>query len=77
MPNRWNYWDGRRWNGVRQETPGYVTGRFQLIGWREFWYGKIGRLPFVSSPLAWLNCSVPGVRGRVHRLMTPPQSRKP
>ena len=76
-PGRWNYWDGRRWNGVRREHAGHASSQFSLLGWRRLWYGKIMRAPIVFYPLAWLNRSMPGVKGRFDRWMRPPQTHRP
>ena len=46
-------------------------GVMRLTGWRVVWYGRIVRLPFIFYPLAWLNCSVPGTRRRLDRLLHP------
>jgi len=73
-PGRWNYWDGNRWNGVRREHDGHVNGHFSLTGWHKLWYGRIVKVPIVFYPFAWLNCSVPGTKGRLSRLMRPPQA---
>jgi hypothetical protein len=78
VPNRWNYWDGKRWNGVREtRESGTAIGHFRMYRWQKHWYGSIVRNPAVFYPLAWLNCSVPGIKGRLNRLMNPPQARRP
>lgn len=74
---RWRYWDGRRWSGFaqRRATGGASHGHYRLRGWRQLWYGRIVRLPFVFYPLAWLDCSVPFTRGHLGGLLRPAEAR--
>jgi hypothetical protein len=75
--DRFQYWDGKEWNGVRQRgTNGVWIGHWSLRGWQKIWFGRLLRVPVVFYPLAWFNCSVPGTRGRLDRIMYPAQRRR-
>jgi hypothetical protein len=74
----YRYWDGHEWNGTRQKGPqGHAMGHFSLRGWRRIWYVRVLRFPAVFYPLVWFNCSVPGTRGHLGRLIEPAQARWP
>jgi hypothetical protein len=40
-------------------------------GWRRIWYQRVAVNTVVFHVLAWFNCSVPGTRGHLDRLMSP------
>jgi hypothetical protein len=71
------YWDGHEWNGIARTGLRTSSGHFSLRGWKKIWYGRILRLPVVFYPLVWFHCSVPGTRGHLTRLISPPQARRP
>jgi Protein of unknown function (DUF2510) len=72
------YWDGAAWTGQGRNR-GLGRGAsfgFRLHGWRRLWFQRVLRLPPLFYPLAWLNCSVPGVRGHLDRVMRPREVRE-
>jgi hypothetical protein len=71
------YWDGKRWNGTATVGPGGIrAASYSLTGWRRLWYRGVVGHPVVFHVLAWFNCSVPGTKGRLDRLMQPAQAQR-
>src|ERR1700678_2997355 len=73
-PNHFRYWDGRDWTAVAMRSEQGVTARVSLSGRRRLWHG-VYRNSLVFHIAAWLNCSVPGVRGRLDRFRLPREIR--
>jgi hypothetical protein len=62
---------------MRRGPSGNWGGHWRVRGWRRFWYERVVRSPVMFHLFAWLNCSVPGMRGRLGRLIRPPQAIHP
>jgi hypothetical protein len=76
-PYSFRYWDGKRWSGRARTGPtGMPAASYSLTGWwQTLWFGRLTRNTVVFHILAWFNCSIPGTKGRLDRLMQPPQAR--
>src|SRR5450631_2612644 len=69
------YWNGRRWTGTasRSDTGG-VMGNVLISGRGRIWHSFV-HTTVIFHVVAWLNCSVPGVRGRLDRFQQPHELR--
>ena len=74
--NRWRYWDGKKWTGHAQVSAGGGVSAAIQIDRRRTLVQRVGRTPVVFYPLAWLNCSVPFIRGRLDRIEGPREMRE-
>jgi hypothetical protein len=73
-PNRFRYWDGREWTGVATRSERGFVAKDSLTGRRRIWH-RDSRNTVIFHTAAWFNCSVPGVRGRLDRLVHPREFR--
>jgi hypothetical protein len=75
-PEQWRHWDGKKWTGRARVSAGGGISAGVQIGPRRARLQRIGRTPIVFYPLAWLNCSVPLIRGRLDRFAGPREIRE-
>jgi hypothetical protein len=55
----------------KQRISGQGVRAVPVHGWRRIWYQRVAANTIVFHVFAWFNCSVPGTRGRLSRLMSP------
>lgn len=58
-------------NNDKQPLSGRGLRTVPVHGWRRIWYQRVAANTVVFHVFAWFNCSVPGTRGRLNRLMSP------
>jgi hypothetical protein len=63
-------WRPMESNGMRLMS-GRGIRHVPVHGWRRMWYQRVAVNTVVFHVLAWFNCSVPGTKGRLDRLMSP------
>jgi hypothetical protein len=63
-------WRGKEINGM-QLMSGPGIRHVPVHGWRRIWYQRVAVNTVVFHIFAWFNCSVPGTKGRLDRLMWP------
>lgn len=65
-PGHFRYWNGRQWTAAATKSDHGWAGSMSISGRRRIWH-HLYRNTVIFHALAWLNCSVPGVRGRLDR----------
>jgi hypothetical protein len=63
-------WLAKENNGI-QPMIGRGIRPVPVHGWRRIWYQRVAVNTVVFHVFAWFNCSVPGTKGRLDRLMSP------